>query len=159
MGQVKSRISTDMAHSVTAVEDILKYRFKNKKLLEEALTHSSCKDSASYERLEFVGDAVLDLAFTNFIFLSYPSLDPGQLTSLRIANTSTEKLARVALRCGLHNFLRHNAEELNDQVRISVAVTSFKFLYLKFLLSSISVSVLLFEDVCRFSKIGLYRIT
>ncbi|KAF2314158.1 hypothetical protein GH714_023795 [Hevea brasiliensis] len=76
-----------MEASVLAVERILNYSFKNKRLLEEALTHSSYADSASYQRLEF------------------------------IANISTEKLARVAIRHGLYRFVRHNASSLDDKVR------------------------------------------
>lgn len=108
---------TDMAASVRAVENLLNYRFKNKMLLEEALTHSSYTDSASYQRLEFVGDAALGLAVSNYVFLAYPDLDPGQLSLLRAANISTEKLARVAVRHGLHRYVRHNATALHDKVR------------------------------------------
>lgn len=107
----------DMAASVRAVEKILNYRFKNKKLLEEALTHSSYTDSASYQRLEFVGDAALGLAVSNYVFLAYPDLDQGQLSLLRASNVSTEKLARVAVRHGLHRFVRHNAAALHEKVR------------------------------------------
>ncbi|XP_027127282.1 ribonuclease 3-like protein 2 isoform X1 [Coffea eugenioides] len=108
---------TDMAASVRAVEELLNYKFKNKMLLEEALTHSSYTDSASYQRLEFIGDAALGLAVSNYVFLAYPDLDPGQLSLLRAANISTEKLARVAVRHGLHKYVRHNAAALHDKVR------------------------------------------
>ncbi|CAL5405512.1 unnamed protein product [Camellia sinensis] len=107
----------DIADSVRAVERLLNYQFKDKKLLEEALTHSSYTDSASYQRLEFIGDAALGLAISNFVFLAYPDLDPGQLSLLRAANISTEKLARVAVRHGLHRYVRHNAAALDEKVR------------------------------------------
>ncbi|KAA8523646.1 hypothetical protein F0562_010069 [Nyssa sinensis] len=107
----------DMVTSVRAVEELLTYRFKNKRLLEEALTHSSYTDSASYQRLEFVGDAALGLAISNFVFLAYPDLDPGQLSLIRAANISTEKLARVAVRHGLYRYVRHNAAALDEKVR------------------------------------------
>ncbi|XP_057544880.1 ribonuclease 3-like protein 2 isoform X2 [Amaranthus tricolor] len=102
---------------VSAVEDILGYTFNNKKLLEDALTHPSCIDSVSYQRLEFVGDAVLGLAFANFVFLGYPDVDQGILSLLRAANISTEKLARVAVRHGLYRYVRHNALALDAKVR------------------------------------------
>ncbi|XP_052206347.1 ribonuclease 3-like protein 2 [Diospyros lotus] len=108
---------TDMADSVRAVEKLLDYSFKNKKLLEDALTHSSYAESESYERLEFVGDAALGLAVSNYVFLAYPDLDPGQLSLLRAANISTERLARVAVRHGLYRYVRHNAVSLYDKVR------------------------------------------
>ncbi|KAK3030038.1 hypothetical protein RJ639_038137 [Escallonia herrerae] len=107
----------DMASSVRAVEDLLNYKFKNKKLLEDALTHSSYADAESYQRLEFVGDAALGLAISNYVFLAYPDHDPGQLSLLRAANISTEKLARAAIRHGLYRFVRHNAVALQDKVQ------------------------------------------
>ncbi|XP_076934209.1 ribonuclease 3-like protein 2 [Bidens hawaiensis] len=106
-----------MQESIAAVESILRYRFNNKRLLEEALTHSSCKDGLSYQRLEFLGDSVLALAVSQFFFLSYPEVDAGVLSRLRAANISNEKLARVAVHHGLHKYIRHNkATVLNDKV-------------------------------------------
>ncbi|XAR67437.1 Ribonuclease III [Bertholletia excelsa] len=108
---------TDIDDSVRAVERLLQYRFKNKKLLEEALTHPSYSDSASYQRLEFIGDSAMGLMISNFAFLAYPDLDPGQLSLIRAANVSTEKLARVAVRHGLYRYVRHNAVGLHEKVR------------------------------------------
>jgi dsRNA-specific ribonuclease len=105
-----------MEASVFAVEKILNYKFKNKRHLEEALTHSSYTDSASYQRMEFLGDAALGLALSNYVYLAYPQLDPGHLSLLRAANISTEKLARVAIKHGLYRFVRHNATALDDNV-------------------------------------------
>ncbi|KAG6522028.1 hypothetical protein ZIOFF_019162 [Zingiber officinale] len=102
---------------VEAIERILgDYKFKDRLLLEEAFTHSSVDGQPSYQRLEFVGDAVLGLAVTKFVFLTNPTLDPGPLTLLRAANISTEKLARVAVRHGLYRFLRHNSATLDHLV-------------------------------------------
>lgn len=108
--------SAEMEASVASVEKIINYSFRNKRLLEEALTHSSFSGCPSYERLEFIGDAVLGLAISNHLFLAYPNLDPGDLSLLRAANISTEKLARVAIRGGLHCYVRHNAPALIDKV-------------------------------------------
>ncbi|XP_057765606.1 ribonuclease 3-like protein 2 isoform X2 [Salvia miltiorrhiza] len=108
---------SDMEASVGAVENLLGYRFKQKKLLEEALTHSSCAESTSYQRLEFIGDAALGLAISNFVYLSYPGLDQGKLTLLRAANICTEKLARVAVRHRLYKYVRRNVAALDDKVR------------------------------------------
>ncbi|GAV81958.1 dsrm domain-containing protein/Ribonuclease_3 domain-containing protein, partial [Cephalotus follicularis] len=112
--------SRDIDYTVNAleVERILNYHFKNKRLVEDALTHSSYTDSVSYERLEFLGDSALGLVLSIYLFLTYPNLDPGQLSLLRASNISTEKLARVAIRHGLYRFVRHNASTaLDDKVR------------------------------------------
>lgn len=108
-----------MADSVRAVEKLLNYNFTDKKLLEEALTHSSYTGSASYQRLEFVGDAALGLAITNYMFLAYPDADQGKLSLVRAANISTEKLARVAIRHGLYKYVRHNATALDEKVGVN----------------------------------------
>ncbi|CAN6338095.1 unnamed protein product [Urochloa humidicola] len=68
----------DRAEAATCMERLLVYRFRDRSLLEEALTHQSFSDSVpSYQRLEFVGDAGLGLAFSaNFLYLTNPNLSP-----------------------------------------------------------------------------------
>ncbi|KAF2292246.1 hypothetical protein GH714_018012 [Hevea brasiliensis] len=93
--------------SLDGVEEILGYKFKNRRLLEEAFTDSSFPDKrVFYERLEHVGDSMLNLLFTKEHNFKYPDLPPGALTRLCAANVNTEKLARVAIKHGLHRFLR-----------------------------------------------------
>ncbi|MFQ6660637.1 hypothetical protein Gotur_029076 [Gossypium turneri] len=91
---------------IAAVEKILKYTFKDKRLLKEALTHSSCREDMSYERLEFIGDAALGLAVATHFFRWEPRLDPDQLTLLRKKSVSNERLALVAARHELDRFVR-----------------------------------------------------
>ncbi|GAB2228731.1 hypothetical protein Drorol1_Dr00022855 [Drosera rotundifolia] len=109
----------DTFPSLDGVEDILCYNFKNKSLLEEAFTHVSwpwsCEVS-NYERLEYVGDSVLNLMITKEQFFLYPDLPPGDLTSLRAANVDKEKLARVAVRHGLEKYLRHNKPQYKEHI-------------------------------------------
>ncbi|KAF8103958.1 hypothetical protein N665_0182s0064 [Sinapis alba] len=109
-------LSPSKMESLQAVEKIVNYTFTNKSLLEEALTHTSCDDFPSYERLEFLGDSAINSAFTNYLYLAYPNLDPHELSELRAANVSTEKFARVALKHGLYRFLRRNAPSLDEKV-------------------------------------------
>lgn len=110
--------TTDWLTDLDEVEEILHYKFKNKKLLEEALTHASFSDQCfSYERLEYVGDSVLNLLFTKEQYFLYQDLPPGALTRLRSANVDTEKLARVAIKHKLHRYLRHKMPFLEEQIR------------------------------------------
>ncbi|XP_010926171.2 ribonuclease 3-like protein 2 isoform X2 [Elaeis guineensis] len=104
-----------MRTAVAKVERMLAYSFRDPRLLEEALTHSSDTEHPSYQRLEFLGDAALCLAFTNYVYLNNPGAGPGQLTVLRAANISTEKLARVAVRHDLYRLVRRNSPML-DQI-------------------------------------------
>ncbi|KAK3137194.1 hypothetical protein QOZ80_5BG0449010 [Eleusine coracana subsp. coracana] len=107
----------DREEAAARVERLLQYQFRDRTLLEEALTHQSADGgggaSSSYQRLEFVGDAALGLAFSNFLFLTNPGLGPGALSTLRAANISTEKLARVAVRHDLYPLLRRNCPRLD----------------------------------------------
>ncbi|KAL8153043.1 hypothetical protein V2J09_010803 [Rumex salicifolius] len=100
-------------------EVIIGYKFNNRRLLEEALTHHSHPsgtENFNYERLEYVGDSVLNLLVTKEQYYLYPNLPPGALTRLRSANVNTEKLARVAVKLGLHKFLRHRKPLLAKQI-------------------------------------------
>lgn len=99
------------------VEEIIVYKFKNPELLHQAFTHSSFQENcASYERLEYIGDSVLNLLIAKEHYFDYPDLPPGKLTRLRAANVDTEKLARVAIKYNLHNYLRHKKLLLKEKV-------------------------------------------
>ncbi|KAK3404463.1 hypothetical protein EUGRSUZ_K00771 [Eucalyptus grandis] len=103
--------------SLHDVEAILQYTFNDRRLLEEALTHHSFADkSFCYERLEYVGDSVLNLLFAKEQYFQYPGMRSGLLTRLRAANVDTEKLARVAVRHGLHRYLRHRKPVFEEQI-------------------------------------------
>ncbi|XP_008775637.3 ribonuclease 3-like protein 2 [Phoenix dactylifera] len=105
-----------MRAAVAKVESLLGYPFRDARLLEEALTHPSHAEHPSYQRLEFVGDAALCIAFTNYVYLTNPGANPGQLSALRAANISTEKLARAAVRHDLYRLVRRNSPNLDQMV-------------------------------------------
>ena len=73
---------------MTELENKIGYKFNNQKLLKIALTHSSyANESAgrfeSYERLEFLGDSILGMVTSDYIFKNYPQYPEGDLTKLR----------------------------------------------------------------------------
>ncbi|KAF3338914.1 ribonuclease 3-like protein 2-like isoform X3 [Carex littledalei] len=103
---------------VSSAEQILGYHFRKPSLLEHALTHgSSSNGTISYQRLEFVGDAALYLAMANYLNLSYPNLREGDMSRLRSANVSNEKLARVAVRHNIYPLVRINCRSLDKKVK------------------------------------------
>ncbi|KAJ8639035.1 hypothetical protein MRB53_015729 [Persea americana] len=110
-------VDASMRDAVAALEHHLGYRFRNPNLLVDALTHTSYPEGATYERLEFVGDAVLGLAISYHLYLAYPHLDPCKLSVLRAANGTTEKFARVAVRHDLYQYLRRNSPTLDEKVK------------------------------------------
>ncbi len=98
-----------------ALEDLqaqLGYRFADEGLLRRALTHSSFVNEApeprpeSNERLEFLGDAVLELIVAERLYRDRPGLSEGDLTTLRAALVRLETLGRLALELGIGRWLR-----------------------------------------------------
>ncbi|KAI0698923.1 hypothetical protein BC835DRAFT_1333420 [Cytidiella melzeri] len=88
---------------IQAVGEIIGYDFKLPSLLHEALTHSTAASgSANYERLEFLGDAVLDILTVSYIYEKYPRSSPGTLTLLKSAMVSNQTLAALCVVTGLH---------------------------------------------------------
>ncbi|XP_057785213.1 endoribonuclease Dicer homolog 1-like [Salvia miltiorrhiza] len=102
-----------------ALEKVLNMQFSDKGLLVEAITHASRPSSgvSCYQRLEFVGDAVLDHLITRHLFFTYTDLPPGRLTDLRAAAVNNENFARVAVKHNLHLHLRHGSSALEKQIR------------------------------------------
>jgi ribonuclease-3 len=100
--------------SIEEFEKRLGYRFQNKNLLIEALTHKSYKKPYNNERLEFLGDAVLDLVIGEFLFLKFPKADEGELSKMRASLVNEKGFAKLAERVSLgrHIFIS-NAEENN----------------------------------------------
>jgi ribonuclease-3 len=84
------------------------YHFKNRRLLEQALTHRSVADRPhwNYERLEFLGDALLNQLISVHLFKHYPRATEGELTLHRSALVSKDFLARIGETIGLHRHLR-----------------------------------------------------
>ncbi|TSC69365.1 MAG: ribonuclease III [Parcubacteria group bacterium Gr01-1014_70] len=105
------------------VEKRLGVSFHNKELLREALTHRSyVNEDPSWpvghnERLEFLGDAVLELVMTEFLFGKFPASPEGELTSLRAAMVNTDMLSRRASEIGLNEALLLSRGEAKDTGR------------------------------------------
>ncbi len=102
------------------LEERIGYRFQNRKLLKQALTHSSFTNeqkinkTEDYERLEFLGDAVLEMVSSQFLFHTYPKLSEGELTKMRASMVCEPALAFCARDLELGRFIRlGKGEELS----------------------------------------------
>jgi ribonuclease-3 len=91
--------------SLRRLEEILGHRFRTPELLEEALTHASSAEGHN-ERLEHLGDAVLNLVAAEMLFTRFPSAREGNLTQAKSLLVARETLARVGERLGLGGWLR-----------------------------------------------------
>jgi ribonuclease-3 len=107
--------------------------FKNPALLTRALTHRSYLNEhpevepEDNERLEFLGDAVLDFVVGNWLFRHYPDFAEGRLTSIRSALVRTEKLGELANRIELGNHLRLGRGESGGGGRMRQALLADAF--------------------------------
>lgn len=88
-------------------EKVLEYKFKNPDLLKEALTHASIADNRldSNERMEFLGDAVLDIIICEDLYRKFPQYDEGDLTKIKSAVVSRRTCAEVSNETGLTELL------------------------------------------------------
>ncbi|GAN10589.1 dicer-like protein 1 [Mucor ambiguus] len=91
------------------VSHILGYEFQNEALIAEALTHASVTNSSvpCYQRLEFLGDAVLDFCVTNYLFEKYHTAPPGILHDLRKSSVNNDILSVLCIQLELHVHIRH----------------------------------------------------
>ncbi|KAJ0973480.1 hypothetical protein J5N97_021439 [Dioscorea zingiberensis] len=105
--------------NIKALEKLLQYTFRNPSLLVEALTHASYQvpDIPScYQRLEFLGDAVLDHLITAHLYKKYPGLTPGLLTDLRSAAANNDCYAHAAAKAGLNKHILQASPELHEHM-------------------------------------------
>jgi ribonuclease-3 len=114
----------------------IEYRFKDRGLLEHALTHKSraAEDAsggvADNESLEFLGDAVLGLVVAEALFHQYPQYDEGQKSKIKAAIVSTQSLARHAeiLRLGEHLILGRGEEKTGGRFKQALLADAYEAL-------------------------------
>ena len=108
------------------LEKKINYSFKNKIYLSTALTHSS-KSKNNNERLEYLGDAVINLAISDYLIKNFSDLDEGSLSILRSNLVSRAKLAKVASQLGLESYLIIGKSLLNQEnKKISIYGNAFE---------------------------------
>uniref|UniRef100_A0A1D1ZXU0 Uncharacterized protein n=1 Tax=Auxenochlorella protothecoides TaxID=3075 RepID=A0A1D1ZXU0_AUXPR len=107
----------DVAHQevdVDAIQRVLGYTFARPGLVCEALTHCSWsgRNGSCYQRLEFLGDALLDLVVVQHCFDSFTDVEPSDLHDMRSVAVNAERLAFVAVHHGLQRHIRHASPKL-----------------------------------------------
>ena len=105
-----------------AIEKTIGYTFEDKRLLMEALTHSSYANEnadLSYERLEFLGDSVLGFIISSFLFKKYPNEDEGFLTKTKAKIVSGKTLASAMDKMGLIEYVRTAQGSIEEEIKKS----------------------------------------
>lgn len=117
-------------YTLKDLEERVGYSFRNAGLLKQALTHSSFTNeqkinkAGDYERLEFLGDAVLELVSSEFLFRLHPELSEGELTKLRASMVCEPSLAFCARDLELGKFILLGRGEENTGGRERESITS-----------------------------------
>ncbi|KAH9670562.1 Endoribonuclease Dicer [Citrus sinensis] len=117
------QVQVERLVNVRHLESLLNYSFCDPSLLVEALTHGSYmlpEIPRCYQRLEFLGDAVLDYLITVYLYNKYPTLSPGDLTDMRSASVNNDCYALSSVKHGLHKHILHASQELYKWINITV---------------------------------------
>lgn len=109
------------------LEKKLNYKFENVKILKEALTHKSSKMPYNNERLEFLGDAVMDLIVGEYLFKKFSKIPEGDLSKLRAALVNEKSFATLANALNLGKFIELSMSEENNGGREKPSILSDAF--------------------------------
>ncbi|NEW61130.1 ribonuclease III [Sulfurovum sp. bin170] len=110
-----------------ALEKALNYQFRRDDLITEALTHKSYKKPYNNERLEFLGDAVLDLIVGEYLFNKFPKENEGLLSKIRASLVNEKGFAKLALDINLGKCLLISSAEENNCGRTKPSLLSNAF--------------------------------
>jgi ribonuclease III len=109
------------------LEERIGYTFEKKQLIIEALTHRSYKKPYNNERLEFLGDAVLDLVVGEFLFHKFENSDEGILSKIRASLVNENGFAKLARLIGLGDYIYLSPAEENNNGREKPSLLSNAF--------------------------------
>lgn len=112
------------------LQKTIQYQFKDIQILECALTHKSCKKTFNNERLEFLGDAVVDLIVGEYLYQRFPDYQEGKLSKIRAYIVNEEGLAKLAraieLNCCI--YLSNSEESNGGRDKTSILADTFEAL-------------------------------
>lgn len=112
---------------IKQLEQCLGYQFQSEALIVEALTHKSSKKPYNNERLEFLGDAVLDLIIGEFLFERFPKSNEGELSKMRASLVNEKGFANLAREIELGKYIYISAAEENNKGRSKPSLLSNAF--------------------------------
>lgn len=126
------KLKKDILKNIDEFENIIEYKFKNKDYILEALTHSSySNENKEYdfnERLEFLGDSVLSIVVSEYLFKKERNLPEGELTKLRANIVCEESLSEAAneINLGIYMLLGKGEEATGGRYRMSILADAFE---------------------------------
>ncbi|MGB2697631.1 MAG: ribonuclease III [Candidatus Zixiibacteriota bacterium] len=126
LGSLLRKILKKDSGDLSQLQSRLGFFFRDQTLLQQALTHRSfCEDrDSSYERLEFLGDSVIGLIISQFLYENFPRKAEGDLTKIKASLVSEITLAQVAQSISLGEFIRMSKEEKKAGGQEKASITS-----------------------------------
>jgi ribonuclease-3 len=109
------------------LEERLGYQFKDKNLIIEALTHKSYKKPYNNERLEFLGDAVLNLIVGEYLYNKFPKSNEGELSKIRASLVNEHGFMKLAVKIDLGEYIFISQAEENNEGRTKPSLLSDAF--------------------------------
>jgi endoribonuclease Dicer len=113
------QVSQVFNETAKSIGNTIGYDFKSVMLVLSATKHPSWhaqRDIPNYQQLEFLGDALLDMVFVDYLYQRYPDADPQQLTEYKMVMVSNQFLGFLCVRLGLHKQLRYFNQQLFGQI-------------------------------------------
>lgn len=120
-------METTLPSNIHILEERINYRFKNRKKLAEALAHKSFKKPFNNERLEFLGDAVLDLVVGEYLFETFTQKNEGSLSKMRASLVNETSFCQLAKSINLGDYINLSASEVNNGGRLKSSILSNAF--------------------------------
>ncbi|KAJ8901539.1 hypothetical protein NDN08_003748 [Rhodosorus marinus] len=115
-----SALCADQERRLSIAEKALKYKFRNPALFMQAVTHRSIDSSTPYEKLEFLGDSLLNFMITNYIYEKFTDASPGTLTELAAVAKSNDFFAVISVSLRLHECLWYHSECVSQSLQAYV---------------------------------------
>ena len=126
----------NLPYPIERLEKRIDYTFKNRDLILRALTHSSYANEMKskgisyidYERMEYLGDSVLQIITSEYLFLNHPEMPEGEMSRVRAATVCEKSLDEFACEIELGKYLRlgHGEEQNNGRERASILSDAFE---------------------------------
>ena len=113
----------DINISAEKINKLIGYKFENTRLLIESFTHKSISEN-NYERLEFLGDAVLQLIITKNLYTTYPDIDEGALSREKQSIVSKKIISKISLELKLIDFLIAKNLDLNSSLSLKNTIAA-----------------------------------
>ena len=113
------------------IEEILNHNFKNKNILKEALTHSSVNNSINYERLEFLGDSIIDFFISEYLYTNYKSDNEELLSKKRTQLINKKYISKISKSLNLYEYIFINKNiNISDRIHCNIYESLIGALYI-----------------------------